>query len=222
MNRKILITNIMKNLYFFLLAVCLIGVAYACKGNEKKREEQQSLEIELSLKKDSEIEEVNLETEECVNPCNNIIGQWKLVEVSILKNIFDNPDKKIIDYSDENIIYDFQFLSDRMHDYKGLNIYKITEGTLVITGTVVDDIHNLQEGTYSYKYSCRIYYGEIYEDKDNNPNALIMIDDWRNLNINNQSYGTSVYISILNDTMRMGKGQEGDGFRGKTFIKLND
>jgi len=190
----------MKNIHFFLLAMCLIGTA--CKGNETKREVSQPLEM---VNETELLSENNSETEECVNPCNDIIGQWKLVEVSIYK--------KIIDYSDENIIYDFQFLSDKMLDYNGQNIYKVTEGTLVITGTIVDDIHNLQEGTYSYEYSCRI--GGIIYDKDN-PNVIIEIDDFgMNLKLNNQRF----HVSVRNDTMIIGKGQESDGFRFKTFIK---
>ena len=77
---------------------------------------------------------------ECRNPYSeDIIGRWKLVEVSV--NINYGPQRDTIDYSDENIIYDFQ-----------------KNNTLVVTDLTPDDedlfiFEDFQEGEHFYRYS---------------------------------------------------------------------
>jgi hypothetical protein len=68
-----------------------------------------------------------------------IIGQWKLVEVSINKN--SQYPSEIIDYSEKNISYDFQ-----------------KDNKLIVTGSFSDDLllllfENFQEGEHFHEYS---------------------------------------------------------------------
>jgi hypothetical protein len=72
----------------------------------------------------------NADNEEFENPYrDNIIGTWKLVEISTILNDH-NPDT--IDYSKNNIIYDFR-----------------SDGVLIITGHVNND---LLEGEHLFSY----------------------------------------------------------------------
>jgi len=74
--------------------------------------------------------------EKCENPHrDNIIGQWKLLEISISVN-HSQPDTT--DYSEENIIFDFQ-----------------ENNKLVVTGNIVDSLSlfdDFQEGGHFYEY----------------------------------------------------------------------
>ena len=76
--------------------------------------------------------------EEPENPFReNIIGQWKLNQISIRKNQ-SQLDMILIDCSKENIIFDFQ-----------------ENNKLVIHGSIPNDLglfDDLQEGGHSYKY----------------------------------------------------------------------
>ena len=74
--------------------------------------------------------------EECKNlNRDNIIGQWKLLEASVSVN-HSQPD--ITDYSEENIIFDFQ-----------------KNNKLVVTGNIVDSLslfNDFREGEHYYEY----------------------------------------------------------------------
>jgi hypothetical protein len=61
----------------------------------------------------------------------NIIGKWKLVEI-VTTIGYGNQNTDTVDYSNSNIIYDFQ-----------------NDSILIITGYVPDD---LLEGMHTYKY----------------------------------------------------------------------
>jgi hypothetical protein len=61
----------------------------------------------------------------------NIIGKWKLIEITTTYN-YDYQNREIINYSKENIIYDFQ-----------------TDNKLIITGIIPND---LSEGEHAYEY----------------------------------------------------------------------
>ena len=99
--------NVMKKLYFFLLAICLIG-----NGCDKNKS----------------------------NHAENIIGKWKLIEVEIFR-IYYQPyeyQSEIIDYSNDNIIFDFQ-----------------ENNKLVITGQIVDTLSlfdDFKEEEHFYEY----------------------------------------------------------------------
>ena len=61
----------------------------------------------------------------------NITGKWKLMEIIAIYN-YDYQNRKTTDYSNDNIVYDFQ-----------------TDNELTVTGNIPND---LPEGKYRYKY----------------------------------------------------------------------
>jgi hypothetical protein len=67
----------------------------------------------------------------------NIIGKWKLVEI-VTTIGYGNQNTDTVDYSNSNIIYDFQ-----------------NDSIFIITGYVPDD---LLEGMHTYNYAQPVYY----------------------------------------------------------------
>lgn len=82
-----------------------------------------------------------LETKESDNfSGDNIIGKWQLLEVSISINY---QESKIIDFSNDNIIYDFN-----------------DNNILVVKGFIPDDLFvfdNFREGEHSYAYQMQMF-----------------------------------------------------------------
>jgi len=138
--------------------------------------------------------------EECKNlNRDNIIGQWKLLEVSVSVN-HSQPD--ITDYSEENIIFDFQ-----------------TNNKLVVTGNIVDSLSlfdDFQEGEYFYEY--------FTFDCHSDPGLNLLIDK---PNLGGEK-GNYYYCTSLLSEQTMGIGNDGwiirddDYYRWFiTLIKLN-
>lgn len=129
---------------------------------------------------------------------DNIIGQWKLLEVSVSVNYlqFDTTN-----YSNENIIFDFQ----------GKN-------KLIIMGNIIDSLslfNDFQEGVYFYEY--------FTFDCHSDPGLDLLIDRPEHGSENGNYY----YCNRLSE-QTMGIGNDGWIIRGSDyyrwyikFIKLN-
>jgi len=151
----------MKKLYFFLLAVYLIGVAHACKGKEPKSEERQPLEkndeIELSLEKVDVTEqslEQNNEAEQSFESGKTMQGTaWKLV--GIVNTETDTI--KILELNDCAMCHTLTFDTDTTaHGNTGMNgisIIGLNPLNIVLTKVWVDDldvsIYEYEDALYS-------------------------------------------------------------------------
>jgi len=139
----------------------------------------------------------------------DIIGKWKLIEVSIYKNY---QQYEITDYSKKNIVYDFQ-----------------ENNKLIVTGNIPNlfIFDDFQEGEHFYEYFIPIFH----------PNGLTgknLTIDKPNLGDSKGHYYCSV--SVNEKTIKMGIGSDkviggvidetglitgGDFFKwDKTFVKL--
>ena len=128
----------------------------------------------------------------------DIIGKWKLVEVSINKN-FDYENREIIDYSSNNIIYEF-----------------LSDNKLIITGSVPDSLSlfdDFKEGVHFYDYRKPDFTCAPA------PNLSIAISD-----INRQGKHYCCDAPLDKQTMgigNLGKTIEGNSYRwSKKFIKI--
>jgi hypothetical protein len=145
----------------------------------------------------------NEKEEEPKNPFReNIIGQWKLNKISFM---VDGQEYIITDYSEENIVFDFQ-----------------EKNKLVVYGSISNDLglfDDFQEGERFYSYvrydvdplSCvgpnfSIYYNELEYGKDD-----------INYYCYSQSDGESLYIN----TMQINREINGVVYRGWSLVCIN-
>jgi hypothetical protein len=126
----------------------------------------------------------------------NIIGKWKLVEIITVIG-YGNENADTVDYSNDNIIYDFQ-----------------NDSVLLITGYVRND---LSEGMHTYNYTqpphtpLNMWNGNF--SIDNVPDFVcIALRKEKEMTIGGE-IALNVEIAVLNTATRI--------YKTKTFIKLN-
>jgi hypothetical protein len=127
----------MKTKLFTVVLCSLMLLGLGCSSENEPNMSDKGKEQPVSLKEEEpnvpEEEEPNVPGEEGYNNLykETIVGKWKLVRISTVYD-FDSENPEIVDYSKDNIIYDFH-----------------TSNKLIVSGYVSDD---LSEGEHSYRY----------------------------------------------------------------------